>query len=143
MSEIATENVMLWDDEMVLGNEALDQTHHEFVDILNLLAQAPEYELLPILDKAIEHTQVHFDLEEGWMARLSFPAAGCHISEHTQVIGVMRQVRERVAAGETHFAYVLATELSAWLRIHATTMDYALTYFIESTKADLSVKEVS
>ncbi|AXF86497.1 Bacteriohemerythrin [Ephemeroptericola cinctiostellae] len=131
-------DVMVWDDEMVLGNTALDQTHQEFVDILNRLAKTPEVDLVSVLDEAIAHTQAHFDLEEGWMARLSFPAAGCHVSEHTQVIGVMRMVRERVAAGETHFAYVLATELSAWLRIHATTMDYALTYFIESTHADLS-----
>ena len=131
-------DVMVWDDEMVLGNTVLDQTHQEFVDILNHLAKTPEADLLPVLDEAIAHTQAHFDLEEGWMARLNFPAAGCHVSEHTQVIGVMRMVRERVAAGETHFAYVLATELSAWLRIHATTMDYALTYFIESTHADLS-----
>lgn len=138
VSDDAAENVMVWDDEMVLGNTALDQTHHEFVDILNRLAKTPEADLLPALDEAIAHTQTHFDLEEGWMARLNFPAAGCHVSEHTQVIGVMRMVRERVAAGETHFAYVLATELSAWLRIHATTMDYALTYFIESTHADLS-----
>ncbi|TDR32176.1 hemerythrin domain-containing protein [Hydromonas duriensis] len=132
-----TKDVMHWDDEMVLGNATLDGTHQEFVDLLNRLAKAPEADLLPILDEAIVHTQAHFDLEEGWMARLNFPAAGCHIGEHAQVIGVMRMVRERVAAGETHFAYVLATELSAWLRIHATTMDYALTYFIESTGAKL------
>lgn len=147
MSEVTAEteamldvagDVMVWDDEMVLGNTVLDQTHQEFVDILNHLAKTPEADLLPVLDEAIAHTQAHFDLEEGWMARLNFPASGCHVSEHTQVIGVMRMVRERVAAGETHFAYVLATELSAWLRIHATTMDYALTYFIESTHADLS-----
>ncbi len=147
MSEVTAEteamldvagDVMVWDDEMVLGNTVLDQTHQEFVDILNHLAKTPEADLLPVLDEAIAHTQAHFDLEEGWMARLTFPASGCHVSEHTQVIGVMRMVRERVAAGETHFAYVLATELSAWLRIHATTMDYALTYFIESTHADLS-----
>ena len=72
------------------------------------------------------------------MARLSFPAAGCHISEHNQVFGVMRQVRECVVNGDTQYAYVLAKELGAWLRIHASTMDYALTYFIESTNADLS-----
>jgi hemerythrin len=71
------------------------------------------------------------------MARLNFPAAGCHIGEHKQVLGVTKQVRERVAAGETEFAYVLAAELAAWFRIHVTTMDYALTYFIESTGADV------
>jgi hemerythrin len=93
---------------------------------------------LPILDECIAHTTEHFELEETWMARLNFPAAGCHVGEHKQVLGVMKQVRTRVAAGETDFAYVLATELSAWLRIHATTMDYALTYFIASTHADVS-----
>lgn len=133
-----TEKIMTWDDEMQLGNATLDATHEEFTELLNRLAQAPETELLPILDELIAHTQAHFDLEETWMARLNFPAAGCHISEHHQVLGVTKQVRERVSAGETEFAHVLAKELAAWLRIHVTTMDYALTYFIESTGADVS-----
>ena len=134
---IETENIMTWDDEMQLGNATLDETHEEFTDLLNRLACAPEAALLPILDELIEHTQAHFDLEDTWMARLNFPAAGCHIGEHKQVLGVTKQVRERVAAGETEFAYVLAAELAAWFRIHVTTMDYALTYFIESTGADV------
>lgn len=131
--------MMTWDDEMVLGNAVLDDTHQEFVVLLNRLSVAPLDELLPILDECISHTSAHFALEETWMARLSFPAAGCHVGEHHQVLGVMKQVRTRVAAGETEFAYVLANELSAWLRIHATTMDYALTYFIEATGADVTV----
>ena len=72
------------------------------------------------------------------MARLNFPAAGCHISEHNQVFGVMKQVRDAVAQGDTKYAYILAQELATWLRIHAGTMDYALTYFIESTNGDVS-----
>lgn len=130
-------DVMTWDDEMVLGNETLDATHQEFVVLLNRLAAAPTDELVTVLDECIAHTAEHFALEETWMARLNFPAAGCHVGEHKQVLGVMKQVRARVAEGETGFASILATELSAWLRIHATTMDYALTYFIESTSADV------
>ena len=134
-----SEPVIQWDDEMVLGNVQLDAVHHEMSDLLNRLAMTPESELLGVLDECIAHTRAHFDLEEGWMARLSFPAAGCHISEHNQVFGVMRQVRDCVVNGDTQYAYVLAKELGAWLRIHASTMDYALTYFIESTHADLSL----
>lgn len=128
---------MIFDDEMRLGNAALDETHEEFVHLLNRLQVAPESEMLAVLDECIAHTQTHFYLEEGWMARLNFPAAGCHIGEHTQVIGVMRMVRERVLNGEMQYCEPLATELSAWLRIHASTMDYALTYFIEATNADV------
>ena len=130
--------MMVWDEEMVLGNAVLDETHEEFVELLNRLSVTPVDGLLPVLDECIAHTTAHFELEETWMARLNFPAAGCHVGEHKQVLGVMKQVRTRVAAGESDFAYVLATELSAWLRVHATTMDYALTYFIESTHADIS-----
>ncbi len=134
----ASEPVIRWDDEMVLGNAQLDAVHHEMSDLLNRLAVTPESELLMVLDECIAHTRAHFALEEGWMARLSFPAAGCHISEHNQVFGVMKQVRDCVVNGDTQYAYVLAKELAAWLRIHAGTMDYALTYFIESTNADVS-----
>lgn len=134
----ATEPVIHWDEEMVLGNAQLDAVHHEMTDLLNRLAMTPEADLLGVLDECIAHTRAHFDLEEGWMARLSFPAAGCHISEHNQVFGVMRQVRDCVVNGDTQYAYVLAKELATWLRIHASTMDYALTYFIDSTHADLN-----
>ncbi len=128
---------MIFDGDMVLNNHAMDETHHEMVDLLNQLHATKEADLLPALDALIAHTETHFALEEGWMARINFPAAGCHVSEHNQVIGVMRLVRTKVAAGETDFAYVLATELSAWLRIHAGSMDYALANFIEVTGADV------
>ena len=138
LTQPSEQPVITWDDEMVLGNAQLDSVHQEMTDLLNRLAMTPEAELLGVLDECIAHTRAHFDLEEGWMARLSFPAAGCHISEHNQVFGVMRQVRDCVVNGDTQYAYVLAKELGAWLRIHASTMDYALTYFIDSTNADLS-----
>ena len=127
---------MIFDAEMVLGNPVLDDTHAEFVELLNRLQDATD--VLPIFDEMIAHTAAHFALEESWMARINFPAAGCHVGEHTQVIGVMRMVRKRVAGGDTEFVQVLVTELSAWLRIHATTMDYALTNFIEVTGADVA-----
>lgn len=130
--------ISVWDDEMLTHNAQLDAVHHEMSDLLNTLAQTPESKLLTVLDKCITHTRAHFDLEEGWMARLNFPAAGCHISEHNQVFGVMKQVRDAVAQGDTKYAYILAQELATWLRIHAGTMDYALTYFIESTHGDVS-----
>lgn len=126
---------MIFDAEMVLGNQVLDDTHAEFVDLLNRLSGATD--ALPILDEMIAHTAAHFALEESWMARINFPAAGCHVGEHNQVVGVMRMVRKRVAGGETEFVQILATELSAWLRIHATTMDYALSNFIEVTGASV------
>ena len=132
------QTISVWDDEMLTNNAQLDAVHHEMSDLLNTLAQTPEAELLTVLDECIAHTRAHFDLEEGWMARLSFPAAGCHISEHNQVFGVMKQVRDAVAQGDTKYAYILAQELATWLRIHASTMDYALTSFIESTNGDVS-----
>ena len=38
----ASEPVIQWDDEMVLGNAQLDAVHHEMSDLLNRLAMTPE-----------------------------------------------------------------------------------------------------
>ena len=138
VAQVSEQPVIQWSDELVLGNEQLDQVHHEMAELLNRLASTPAEELLPIMDECIAHTREHFDLEEGWMARLNYPAAGCHISEHNQVFGVMKQVRDCVVNGDTQYAYILAKELATWLGIHAGSMDYALVYFINSTNADLS-----
>lgn len=130
------QELALLNDEMKLNNPILDQMHDELLELLQKLKGASVENVLLILDEIIAHTESHFALEESWMARINFPAAGCHINEHNQVIGVMRLVRERVKMGEIELVYVLEVELSTWLCIHVTTMDYALVNFIQVTGAE-------
>jgi hemerythrin-like metal-binding protein len=125
--------VMEWSDNLGLEVPAMDNTHREFVDLLNALADAPDDALLAALDRFIAHTDAHFAQENRWMHALPFPPVHCHEGEHDNVLRLMREVRNRVAIGEIELGRVLARELPEWFRLHATTMDAMLAQVIRLT----------
>jgi hemerythrin len=132
-----------WSAELELGQPAMDETHREFVDMLNAVADAPDAELLARLDEFIAHTDAHFAQENAWMVDIMFPPIHCHKGEHDNVIGLMREVRSRVAAGQLELGRVLARELPEWFRLHASTMDAALAQVIKAVGYQPERKEVA
>jgi hemerythrin-like metal-binding protein len=125
--------VMEWSDNLGLEVPAMDNTHREFVDLLNALADAPDDALLAALDRFIAHTDAHFAQENRWMHALPFPPVHCHEGEHDNVLRLMREVRNRVAGGEIELGRVLARELPEWFQLHASTMDAMLAQVIRLT----------
>ena len=108
----------------------MDDTHREFVELLNRVAASPENGLLASLDEFIAHTEAHFGQEERWMEALQFPPLHCHQGEHANVLEIMREVRKRVACGETHLGRTLAEAIAEWFPQHATSMDTVLALFM-------------
>jgi len=104
------------------------------VELLDRVATAGEGgELLARLDDFIAHTEAHFQQEEAWMEAMDFPPLGCHRTEHAGVLEIMREVRARIAAGETHYGPVLANAIAEWFPVHAGGMDTVLAMFIQQT----------
>ena len=122
-----------WSAELALGNGAMDDTHREFVELLNRVGAAGEGELLACLDEFIAHTEAHFGQEEAWMEAMQFPPLACHRTEHEGVLEVMREVRKRVAGGEPHYGPVLAKAIAEWFPLHAQSMDAVLALTIRQT----------
>jgi hemerythrin-like metal-binding protein len=125
--------VMEWTDSLALDVPVMDETHREFVVMLNELADAPDDALLAVLDRFIAHTGAHFAQENRWMHSIPFPPVHCHEGEHENVLSLMREVRNRVAGGEAEIGRVLARELPEWFRLHASTMDAMLAQVIKLT----------
>lgn len=119
-----------------LGQAEMDGTHREFVDLLNRFGAAAEGDRLARLDEFIAHTEAHFGQEEAWMQAMQFPPLGCHRTEHEGVLEIMREVRKRIAGGETHYAEVLARAIAEWFPPHAQSMDAVLALFIQQTGFD-------
>ncbi|MCU0804455.1 MAG: hemerythrin domain-containing protein [Burkholderiales bacterium] len=132
-----------WSPEFVLDVSVMDETHREFVDMLNALAEASDAELLGRLDAFIAHTDAHFAQENAWMVDIMFPPIHCHKGEHDNVMGLLREVRERVAAGQIELGRVLARELPEWFRLHASTMDAALAQVIKAVGYQPERKEAA
>jgi len=121
-----------WTDSLALGESVMDGTHREFVALLNRFGAAKDTDLLARLDEFIAHTEAHFGQEEAWMERTQFPPLHCHRSEHEGVLEIMREVRSRIAAGESRYGAVLARAMAEWFPGHARTMDAVLAEFIKA-----------
>ncbi len=125
--------VLQWSSALQLNEPAMDETHREFVALLNQLDEAGDGELPALLDAFITHTESHFAREERWMEATAFPPLGCHRGEHENVLEVMHEVRRRVAAGELHYGRTLAAALAEWFPQHAQGMDAVLAMYLRDT----------
>jgi hemerythrin len=127
-----------WSEALHLGHPAMDDTHREFVELLNRLGAAADDERLACLDDFIAHTETHFRQEEAWMEAMQFPPLACHRTEHEGVLEIMREVRKRIAGGEAHYGQVLAKAIAEWFPLHAGSMDTVLALYIRQTGYDTS-----
>lgn len=125
--------VLEWSEALRLGQGVMDETHREFVELLNRFGEAPDADRLARLDEFIAHTEAHFGQEEAWMEAMAFPPLGCHRAEHAGVLEVMRAVRSRIAGGEPHYGPVLAQAIAEWFPLHAGSMDAVLALFIQQS----------
>ncbi|THF59294.1 bacteriohemerythrin [Pseudothauera rhizosphaerae] len=126
---------MEWSEKLELGLARMDDTHREFVELYNALEAAAPEDFIARLDAFIEHTEGHFGQENRWMEAVNFP--GCHRAEHDRVMMVLRDVRERAARGDTFLGRRLVEELPAWFENHASGMDAALAFHLQTVGFDV------
>ncbi|MCA0239905.1 MAG: hemerythrin domain-containing protein [Proteobacteria bacterium] len=121
---------LAWSEALALKQPRMDQTHREFVELLQQLDAAaadPARDLLPLVRELQSHTEAHFAQEERWMADIDFAAQNCHSLQHAQVLKVLAEVPRLLAEkDDRELGRVLSDELGKWFVVHAQTMDAAL-----------------
>jgi len=122
-----------WSGDFVLGESTMDETHREFVELLNRVGAASDDDLPGALDDFIAHTESHFGQEDRWMQATAFPPLHCHQGEHANVLEIVREVRKRVTEGQFHLGAVLAKAIAEWFPNHAATMDAMLAAFMKQS----------
>lgn len=119
-----------WHDDLRLGFKPMDDTHEEFLSLLDALLAAPDEGIADALALVHAHSREHFSLEERWMAETGFPASDCHGDEHAAVLASMEGVGRRVASGDIAAARTLARALADWFPGHADYLDSALAHWM-------------
>jgi hemerythrin-like metal-binding protein len=117
-----------WHDSLyLLGLDIMDDTHREFVELVNAAAAASDGDFPALFNELITHTQQHFEREEQLMRDSSFPAYAEHRDDHQRVLGEMNQFKKRVDKGMLAFGRNYIKErMPEWFKLHAATMDSAL-----------------
>lgn len=115
-----------WEDRYLLGYAPMDDTHREFVDLVDALQKADDAGLGEALEAFAAHAEAHFSQENEWMVKNDFPPRDCHIDEHNKVLASVYEVRQHLAEGDVAIVRELAAALIDWFPAHADYLDSAL-----------------
>jgi hemerythrin len=121
---------MAWSDEHLLGYAPMDDTHREFVALVDALLGCEDGAFLAHLEAFERHAVAHFAEEDAWMARTDFPPKDCHVDEHAAVLRSVREVLEVVRQGDIAEGRRLAAALADWFPGHAFHLDSALAHWM-------------
>lgn len=142
----ATMSLVQWNDALALQHEALDQTHQEFVDLLNELAAVLDDQAaaLPAFERLLAHTEAHFAMEERWMADTGFAPENCHSKQHHMVLDTLREVRRyAVDLKDWEPMRIIGPELAQWFPAHAEMMDAALVFHMQQVGYDSATGQLT
>lgn len=128
--------MLQWSDTLALGLPVMDDTHHEFVDLLAKVRNAPDDALLALWRELVAHTDDHFAREDRWMKDTGFSSANCHTTQHQVVLQVMREGDKRGTAGDLAVVRQMADELVTWFPMHTQAMDAALALHLRGVGYD-------
>lgn len=128
--------IIEWDDQVfLLGLEIMDETHKEFVTLLNQLEEVDDRAFPILFERLIAHTMLHFQLEESLMHESKFPAFAEHKDEHQRILGELNQFKKRVDKGLVAFGRnYIHSRMPEWFCLHAATMDSALVAHMNNTQ---------
>jgi len=115
-----------WHDQFLLGHAEMDETHKEFVELVNALLTVRDADLAPALAAFAAHAEAHFGQENEWMEKNEFPPRDCHIDEHNKVLASVYEVQQQLVDGDVAVVRQLAQALMDWFPAHADYLDSAL-----------------
>lgn len=138
-----TPTLMPWTDSLHTGDARMDETHQEFVDMINRILATPEDQQLPVYKAFLSHTAEHFAQEERWMLATGFSADNCHAEHHATILETMRVVEAHYLDSDTTIITRMAEALAEWFPGHANSMDAGLAAHLKSVGFDSVTETLS
>lgn len=126
---------MSWTDNYLLGYTPMDDTHREFVEVVDAMLSCDDADFPARLRAFIEHAEKHFADEKAWMQASDFPATDCHVDDHEAVLNSAHEVEPLVLDGNLEIGRSFAAELVKWFPGHADYLDSALAHWLVKKKA--------
>ncbi|MDH5570877.1 MAG: hemerythrin domain-containing protein [Gammaproteobacteria bacterium] len=126
--------VLSWNDNTLsVNNSRMDNTHKEFIELLNQCANASTDDFPALFTELVQHTQEHFELENKIMDASEFPPTPIHQGEHARILTEIETLDTQVKLGEITAAQkYIRNYIPDWFCNHAATMDRALARHLKS-----------
>lgn len=126
-----------WNEQLDLGNEALDHEHHLQIAIVIALADAIEQGrpgvARRLAGELVAYSGVHFGGEELLMNASAYPERQRHREEHRMLAQAMEEVEGALERDELELALAFALDVRAGLAGHIAGSDQALADHVRSS----------
>jgi hemerythrin len=122
-----------------LGEEIMDGEHAAQIRLLESFekglqdGKSPD-DLVIVLDRLVEFTNLHFMSEQMLMRQQDYPATDAHIKEHETLLGQVRKMQDSFNSGDQTMAASELTTLRKWLITHIKTKDHAFVLYLEKRR---------
>jgi hemerythrin-like metal-binding protein len=147
-TEVSMGPLPSWDDSYATGDPVIDLQHRDLLALVAALDQVEpaqgDKEFFRVLDRVLDFTWVHFEMEERLMSRVGYPAA-----DHAEMTNQHTEFKDyaRVRTLELRFSQQTALGdfapfLQEWLVGHEFGLDRKLATFIRETRQQRTAQEV-
>lgn len=127
---------MAWDDlRHALGLAEMDDTHREFVALVDAAVAAADADFPARFAQLHAHTERHFADEARLMQACRFAERAEHEGEHQRILGQLDFLAQRIACGRPGMARAYVEGLPSWFAVHLATMDSALAGALKASRA--------
>lgn len=128
-------DILVWNEEMVIGHEKVDSQHHHLVELVNqflidIRAGRSRDELEKLFDELAQYTQIHFKDEEELFKATDYPDIDSHIDEHQSLIEQVLQLKNEHISGKKFISLTVFQFLRNWLRTHILETDKKIARYI-------------
>jgi len=130
LAMLVDENLVFlrWDGDLSLGIADMDAQHQRLVQLVNEVYDAYRRDggraaAGPVLASLVDYTVEHFRAEEEYMASQGYPGLAEHKRLHAELLGRVKDLRRRHAAGEHQVVLDLVLFLRTWLVRHIQGAD--------------------
>lgn len=119
-----------WNEQLDLGNEALDHEHHLQIALVTALADAIEQGRPSVarrlVSQLVAYSGMHFGGEELLMSASGYPERQRHQEEHRMLTQAMQEVEGALEREEPELALAFALDVRAGLAGHIAGSDHKL-----------------
>jgi hemerythrin-like metal-binding protein len=131
----ARRGMVAWDDTLSMGYEPVDVDHMRLLEyvnefFINIVEQGEIPLALSQLDSLVQHILSHFKVEERLMDKFGYPETVSHVAVHNLLEAQLRDLRQRIATGESVLSTQIMDFLKEWLVTHIQTFDKNLSDYL-------------
>jgi len=138
--ESSSNDIVVWDDNLMTGSTQIDEEHKRLCDAVNdLYAAVKRQDSADAVHRHInlvrEHCAQHFDQEEVYMRKIGFPGYEDHKAEHEDFLERIILLFDEYESGSEHAGIELLGFLGSLWQNHISTTDRELADYCKHTSS--------